>query len=118
MASLNDDKDPASKRAITDLPLTGDTPGSAGEIQSCGKTDLTGAEAICEAVTRPTMRFVPIKVAEQQAVLVLHRTHDLLVRRRTMLVNALRGHIAELGIIAPQGIALWNQRQPGPTIVS
>ena len=105
MASLNDDKDPASKRAITDLPLTGDTPGSAGEIQSCGKTDLTGAEAICEAVTRPTMRFVPIKTAEQQAVLMLHRTRDLLVRQRTMLVNALRGHMAELGIIAPQGIS-------------
>ena len=51
------------------------------------------------------MRFVPIKTAEQQAVLMLHRTRDLLVRQRTMLVNALRGHMAELGIIAPQGIA-------------
>ena len=63
------------------------------------------AAAICEAVTRPTMRFVPIKTAEQQAVLMLHRTRDLLVRQRTMLVNALRGHMAELGVIAPQGIA-------------
>jgi len=70
-----------------------------------GKTDAVDAEAICEAVTRPTMRFVPIKSAEQQAVLMLHRTRDLLVRQRTMLVNALRGHMAELGIIAPQGIA-------------
>lgn len=69
-----------------------------------GKTDAADAEAICEAVTRPTMRFVPIKTAEQQAVLMLHRTRDLLVRQRTMLVNALRGHMAELGIIAPQGI--------------
>ena len=51
------------------------------------------------------MRFVPIKSAEQQAVLMLHRTRDLLVRQRTMLVNALRGHMAELGIIAPQGIS-------------
>jgi transposase len=51
------------------------------------------------------MRFVPIKTAEQQAVLMLHQTRDLLVRQRTMLVNALRGHMAELGIIAPQGIA-------------
>ncbi len=51
------------------------------------------------------MRFVPIKTAEQQAVLMLHRTRDLLVRQRTMLVNALRGHMAELGVIAPQGIA-------------
>lgn len=70
-----------------------------------GKTDAADAEAICEAVTRPSMRFVPVKSAEQQAVLMLHRTRELLVRQRTMLVNALRGHMAELGIIAPQGIA-------------
>ena len=70
-----------------------------------GKTDAADAEAICEAVTRPTMRFVPVKSAEQQAVLMLHRTRELLVRQRIMLVNALRGHMAELGIIAPQGIA-------------
>jgi transposase len=70
-----------------------------------GKTDAADAEAICEAVTRPTMRYVPIKTAEQQAVLMLHRTRDLLVRQRTMLVNALRGHMAELGVIAPQGIS-------------
>ena len=70
-----------------------------------GKTDAADAEAICEAVTRPTIRFVPIKSAEQQAVLMLHRTRDLLVRQRTMLVNALRGHMAELGIIASQGIS-------------
>src|SRR6516164_4546339 len=70
-----------------------------------GRTDAADAAAICEAVTRPTMRFVPIKTAEQQAVLMLHRTRDLLVRQRTMLVNALRSHLAELGIIAPQGIA-------------
>ena len=70
-----------------------------------GKTDAADAEAICEAVTRPTMRFVPVKTAEQQAVLMLHRTRDLLVRQRTMLVNALRGHMAELGVIAPQGIS-------------
>lgn len=69
-----------------------------------GKTDAADAEAICEAVTRPTMRFVPIKSAEQQAVLMLHRTRELLVRQRTMVMNALRGHMAELGIIAPQGI--------------
>ena len=69
-----------------------------------GKTDAADAEAICEAVTRPTMRFVPVKTAEQQAVLVLHRTRDLLVRQRTMLVNALRGHMAEFGIVARQGV--------------
>lgn len=70
-----------------------------------GKTDAADAEAICEAVGRPSMRFVPVKSAEQQGVLVLHRTRDLLIRQRTMLVNALRGHMAEFGIIAPQGIA-------------
>jgi transposase len=70
-----------------------------------GKTDAADAEAICEAVTRPTMRFVPVKTADQQAVLMLHRTRELLVRQRTMLVNALRGHMAELGVIAPQGIS-------------
>ncbi|MDP3460809.1 MAG: IS110 family transposase [Hyphomonas sp.] len=67
------------------------------------KNDMADAEAICEAVTRPTMRFVPIKSADRQAVLVLHRTRDLLMRQRTMLLNAVRGHLAEFGIIAPQG---------------
>ena len=67
------------------------------------KNDAADAEAICEAVTRPTMRVVPIKSAERQGVLVLHRTRELLVRQRTMLINAIRGHCAEFGIIAPQG---------------
>jgi transposase len=68
-----------------------------------GKTDVADAEAICEAVSRPSMRTVPVKSAEQQAVLMLHRVRDLLVRQRTMLINAVRGHMAEFGIIAPQG---------------
>ena len=68
-----------------------------------GKNDAADAEAICEAVTRPTMRFVPVKSTEQQAALMLHRVRDLLVRQRTVLINALRGHLAEFGIIAPQG---------------
>ena len=67
------------------------------------KNDAADAEAICEAVTRPTMRFVPIKSADRQGVLVLHRARELLVRQRTMLINAIRGHCAEFGIIAPQG---------------
>lgn len=67
------------------------------------KNDAADAAAICEAVTRPTMRFVPVKSAERQGVLVLHRTRELLVRQRTMLINAIRGHCAEFGIIAPQG---------------
>jgi transposase len=69
-----------------------------------GKNDAADAEAICEAVTRPNMRFVPVKSTEQQGVLVLHRARELLVRQRTMLVNGLRAHMAEFGIIAPQGI--------------
>ena len=67
------------------------------------KNDAADAEAICEAVTRPSMRFVPMKSAERQGVLVLHRTRELLVRQRTMLINAIRGHCAEFGMIAPQG---------------
>ena len=69
-----------------------------------GKTDAGDAEAICEAVTRPTMRFVPIKSVEQQAALALHRTRDLLVRQRTQLVNMIRGLLAEFGIDIPKGI--------------
>ena len=64
-----------------------------------GKTDAADAEAICEAVTRPTMRFVAVKTPEQQAVLMLHKTRDLLVRQRTGLINALRAHLAEYSII-------------------
>ena len=67
------------------------------------KNDANDAAAICEAVTRPSMRFVPIKTKEQQAGLMLHRTRQLLVRQRTMLSNAMRGHLAELGIISAQG---------------
>ena len=69
-----------------------------------GKSDAADAEAFCEAVMRPNMRFVPVKSVEQQGVLVLHRGRELLVRQRTMLVNGLRGHMAQFGIIAPQGI--------------
>ena len=67
------------------------------------KNDAADAAAICEAVTRPSMRFVPVKSEAQQAALTIHRTRDLLVRQRTMLINALRGHLAEFGVIAPQG---------------
>jgi transposase len=74
-----------------------------------GKNDAVDAEAICEAVTRPTMRFVEIKSAEQQSVLMLHRTRELLVRQRTALINSLRGQLAEFGLIAPQGV--WRVPQ-------
>jgi len=68
------------------------------------KNDIADAEAICEAVTRPTMRFVSVKSVEQQGVLMLHRTRNLLVRQRTMLINAIRAHMAEFGIVAPVGV--------------
>src|SRR5262245_8904893 len=67
------------------------------------KNDAADAEAICEAVRRPTMRFVRVKSAEQQGQLMQHRTRDLLLRQRTQVINALRAHMAELGIVAAQG---------------
>ena len=67
------------------------------------KNDAADAEAICEAVRRPTMRFVRIKSAEQQGQLMQHRTRDVLIRQRTQIINALRAHLAELGIVAAQG---------------
>ena len=67
------------------------------------KNDAADAEATCEAVRRPTMRFVAVKSAEQQAQLMQHRARDLLIRQRTQVINALRAHLAELGITAAQG---------------
>ena len=67
------------------------------------KNDANDAAAICEAVTRPSMRFVPIKSEQQQSGLMLHRSRQLLVRQRTMIANAIRGHMAELGIISAKG---------------
>src|SRR5262245_23023800 len=66
------------------------------------KNDAADAEAICEAVQRPTMRFVPIKTADQQAVLLLHRTRDLLIRQRSSLISAIRAHLAEFGGVVGQ----------------
>jgi transposase len=67
------------------------------------KNDAADAAAICEAVTRPTMRFVEVKTEEQQSVLMLHRTRQLFVRQRTTLINAIRAHLAEFGIVAGVG---------------
>jgi len=67
------------------------------------KNDAADAAAICEAAGRPTMRFVAVKSAEQQAGLMLHRVRELVVRQRTMLINALRGHLAEFGVVAAKG---------------
>ncbi len=68
------------------------------------KNDEADAEAICEAAQRPTMRFVAVKSAEQQAVGVVFRARDLLVRQRTQIINAIRGHVAEYGTVAPKGV--------------
>src|SRR5476651_666312 len=67
------------------------------------KNDATDAEAICEAVTRVNMRFVPTKTPEQQSGLVLHRTRHLFIRQQTSVINVIRAHLAELGIVAPVG---------------
>lgn len=76
------------------------------------KHDAADAEAICEAVARPTMRFVPIKNVEQQAVLALHRVRQALVKARTAQANQLRGLLSEFGLILPQGIGYINKRVP------
>ena len=67
------------------------------------KNDAADAEAICEAVTRANMRFVPTKTPEQQSGLVLHRTRHLFIRQQTAVINAIRAHLAEFGIVAPVG---------------
>jgi hypothetical protein len=70
-----------------------------------GKNDAADAEALCEAMSRPTMRFVPIKTAEQQAALMLVSVRDRLIRNRTQLANAIRGYAAEFGLTAARGMA-------------
>jgi transposase len=70
-----------------------------------GKNDAADAEALCEAMSRPTMRFVPVKTAEQQATLMLISIRDRLIRSRTQLANAIRGHAAEFGLTAAKGMA-------------
>jgi transposase len=67
------------------------------------KNDAADAAAICEAVTRPAVRTAPVKTAEQQAARVIHRTHELLSRQRVTLINAIRSHMAEFGVLAPAG---------------
>jgi transposase len=69
-----------------------------------GKTDAADAGAICEAVTRPSMRFVPVKSEDQQAVLMMHRTRDFLVGQLTQVTNAIRAHLSEFGVVAPKGL--------------
>ena len=77
-----------------------------------GKNDKIDAEAICEAMSRPTMRFVPVKTAEQQAALTMLGVRDLLVKQRTMLINGIRGHAAEFGVTAAK--SLPSRKRGGP----
>lgn len=77
-----------------------------------GKNDANDAEAICEALSRPNMRFVPVKTVEQQAILSVHRTRSLLVGERTALVNQLRGLLAEFGLVLPKGRAHVRENIP------
>jgi transposase len=86
------------------------------------KTDAADAEAICEAVTRPTMRFVPIKTAEQQAAGMVLKARELLVRQRSQTANAFRAHMSELGIVAAAGMVSLSKlavtiRDPGNVII-
>ena len=67
------------------------------------KNDMADAEAICEAVTRANMRFVPTKTPEQQSGLMLHRTRHMFIRQQTAVINSIRAHLAEFGIVAPVG---------------
>jgi transposase len=72
------------------------------------KNDGTDAEAICEAVTRPNMRFVETKTADQQSGLVLLRTRHLCMRQQTSVINAIRAHLAEFGVVAPVGAVCFG----------
>ena len=76
------------------------------------KHDAADAEAICEAVTRPAMRFVAVKSVEQQDILAIHRIRSGLVQRRTALANQIRGLLGEYGIIVPQGINKLRKQLP------
>ncbi len=78
-----------------------------------GKNDAIDAAAICEAMSRPTMRFVPVKTVEQQAALTMLGVRDLLVKQRTMLINAIRGHAAEFGVTAAK--SLPSRKRGGPS---
>jgi transposase len=69
-----------------------------------GKNDAADAEAICEAMSRPSMRFVAVRTAENQAALMLHGARDLLIKQRTMLINAIRGRAAEFGVVGAKGV--------------
>ena len=84
----------------------------APQFVKTNKSDAADTQAICEAVTRPSMRFVPIKNVEQQGVLALHRVRQGFVKARTAQANQIRGLLAEFGLIVPQGIGHISERVP------
>jgi transposase len=91
------------KRSTQNLQLSTSSPADYPIYVKRQKNDATDAEAICEAVARANMRFVPTKTPEQQSGLVLHRTRHLFVRQQTSVINVIRAHLAEFGIVAPVG---------------
>jgi len=92
-------------RALTDLGHEGRLmrPSYGKGDVTRGKTNKADAEAICEAVSRPSMRCVAVKSAATQALLMTHKAHEFLVRQQTQVVNAIRAHLGEFGIVMPQG---------------
>jgi transposase len=89
------------KRSVAAWPKP---PRPSSTLLKAQKNDAADAAAICEAMSRPEMRFVPVKSEEQQATPMLHKTRELLIKQRTMGINALRGHLSEFGIVAAKGI--------------
>ncbi len=89
------------------MPASAASPGLRSGVKSSvkwQKTDAPLAEAVCEAVARPKLRFVPVKSAEQQAMLHLHRTCDFLVRPLMQIANSIRAHMTEFGLVVAQGV--------------
>jgi hypothetical protein len=94
----------ATLASIADLGTAADRIAYTTGVDEWAESTLTNFARICEAVTRPSMRFVPAKTVDQQAALMLHRARDLLVHQRTQLINALRAHLAEIGLVAATGV--------------
>jgi transposase len=105
-SALSDQNYPARRLSRTArLTLLLKAPSCGRGYVKRGKNDAADAEALCEAMSRPTMRFVTVKTAEQQAALMLIRVRDRLIRNRTQLANAIRGYAAEFGFTAARGMA-------------
>src|SRR5256885_13460698 len=102
----------SSRRRHTRLQGDWSSDVCSSDLRKSGKNDANDAEAICEAVSRPSMRFVGIKSEEQQAVLMMHRVRTLVVANRTALANQVRGLLGEFGIVVPVGIRRLRAQLP------